>query len=257
MKDVQQAVPVAGEAVHRLAGEHSDDATKHLEIRSPLNRAIYKAVREFRLTNMCYSDDPSNAYPLVDLMSNPAPSDIGTGEMQMVDLVDEIETAVINARLTEPARKADRLGEGDIGEANHDCLAKRRPGEPMFILLGRDPDAWRIVQVWADRRLAAGGDPHHVALGLKTANAMRDYAADPANHPASAPDASAYPPIDPTHTREAEGEWPENVEELLSNYDRTIRARPGGGPEDLILSLVLTFNRMKSELAALNGRGVA
>jgi hypothetical protein len=112
MTDVQQAVPVAGEAIHRLAGECSDDATKHLEIRSPLNRAIYKAVREFRLTNMCYSDDPSDAYPLVDLMSNPAPSDIGTGEMQMVDLVDGIETAVINARLTEPARKADRLGEG-------------------------------------------------------------------------------------------------------------------------------------------------
>jgi hypothetical protein len=112
--------------------------------------------------------------------------------------------AAARHRLTEPARKADRLGEGDIGEANHDCLAKRRPGEPMFILLGRDPDAWQIVQAWADRRLAAGGDPHHVALGLKTANAMRDYAADPANHPASAPDASAYPPIDPTHTREAE-----------------------------------------------------
>lgn len=61
---------------------------------------------------------------------------------------------------------------------------------------------------------------------------------------------------DATQTREAE-EWRENVEELLSNYDRTIRARPGGGPEDLILSLVLTFNRMKAELAALNARGGA
>jgi hypothetical protein len=111
MTDVQQAVPVAGEVVHRLAGECSDDATKHLENRSPLNRAIYKAVREFRLTNMCYSNDPSDAYPLVDLMSNPAPSDIGTGEVQMIALVDEIEIALNAARLTEPARKADKLGE--------------------------------------------------------------------------------------------------------------------------------------------------
>jgi hypothetical protein len=63
----------------------------------------------------------------------------------------------------------------------------------MFILLGRDPDAWQIVRAWASRRLNAGGDPEHCLLGMKTANAMREYAADPANHPASAPDASAYP----------------------------------------------------------------
>jgi hypothetical protein len=78
-------------------------------------------------------------------------------------------------------------------KANHDCLAKRRPGEPMFILLGRDPDAHNIVRIWAERRLAAGGDPEHCQMGLDTSERMKLYAADPGNAPASAPPASAYP----------------------------------------------------------------
>ena len=78
-------------------------------------------------------------------------------------------------------------------KGNHDCLAKRRDGEPMFILLGRDPDAHAIVQLWADRRLAAGGDPDHCRMGYDTAERMKAYASDPANRPASAPDASDYP----------------------------------------------------------------
>jgi hypothetical protein len=79
-------------------------------------------------------------------------------------------------------------------KANHDCLAKRRDGEPMFILLGRDPDAHNIVRFWAERRLAAGGDPEHCQMGLNSSERMKLYAADPANAPASAPPASAYPP---------------------------------------------------------------
>ncbi|PTQ64473.1 hypothetical protein C8J45_103323 [Sphingomonas sp. PP-CE-3G-477] len=104
-----------------------------------------------------------------------------------------------------PASLPCKSGEG-AGEdkGNHDCLAKRRPGEPMFILLGRDPDAWQIVRAWAARRLNAGGDPEHSLQGMKTANAMREYAADPANRPVSAPDASVYPRLDATQTREAE-----------------------------------------------------
>lgn len=81
-------------------------------------------------------------------------------------------------------------GEGELG--NHDCLAKRRPGEPMFILLGRDPDAHNVVRFWADRRLAAGGDPEHCRMGHDTADRMKAYASDPANAPASAPSASSY-----------------------------------------------------------------
>lgn len=78
-------------------------------------------------------------------------------------------------------------------EANADCLAKRRDGEPMFILLGRDPDAHNIVQMWAERRLAAGGDPNHCQLAYDVAERMRTYAADPDNAPVSAPKAEEYP----------------------------------------------------------------
>jgi len=121
------------------------------------------------------------------------------------DREDQLLAAIDAALATQPATSQEGEDKG-----NHDCLAKRRPGEPMFILLGRDPDAWQIVQAWADRRLAAGGDPHHVALGLKTANAMRDYAADPANRPASAPAADVYPilaatPTPPTLSEDALG----------------------------------------------------
>lgn len=75
-------------------GAVGDDAVRHLAIRSQLNRAIYQAVRSYRMGNMCQEDDHLAAYPLVDLMSNPAPASIATGEMEMIGLVDEIEMAV-------------------------------------------------------------------------------------------------------------------------------------------------------------------
>jgi hypothetical protein len=75
-------------------GAVGDDAVRHLAIRSQLNRAIYQAVRDYRMGNMCEEDDHLTAYPLVDLMSNPAPASIATGEMEMISLVDEIEMAV-------------------------------------------------------------------------------------------------------------------------------------------------------------------
>jgi hypothetical protein len=83
----------------------------------------------------------------------------------------------------------------DIGAGNRDCLAKRRPGEPMFILLGRDPDAHNIVRSWASRRRAAGGDPEHYEPVYDIADAMQVYAAKPENAPASAPSPEAYPPV--------------------------------------------------------------
>jgi len=75
-------------------GATSEDAIRHLAIRDQLNRTIYKAVRGYSMGNMCQADDPSWPYPLVDLMSNPAPADISSGEMEMVALVDEIAHAV-------------------------------------------------------------------------------------------------------------------------------------------------------------------
>lgn len=102
----------------------------------------------------------------------------------------------LRAALSQPVAAPQAEMAGDIGSGNRDCLAKRRPGEPMFILLGRDPDAHNIVRLWAQRRLEAG-DPSHATPVLALAGQMEDYAADPANAPTSAPEAKAYPPITP------------------------------------------------------------
>lgn len=72
----------------------SAEAIANLKIRNGLNRAIYAAVRSYTMSNMSCEDDHHIGYPLVDLMSNPAPADIGTGEMEMVYLTDEIQSAV-------------------------------------------------------------------------------------------------------------------------------------------------------------------
>lgn len=112
-----------------------------------------------------------------------------------------------------PAEDRRSSAEGEA-KANHDCLAKRRPDEPMFILLGRDPDAHNIVRTWAERRLAAGGDPEHCQMGLDTAERMRAYASDPANRPASAPEASAYPAQHPV--TEGAGEAVARVQKYLT-----------------------------------------
>jgi hypothetical protein len=84
------------------------------------------------------------------------------------------------------------LGTTVGDERNWECLVNRRPDEPMFVVLGRDPDGAHIVHEWADRREAAGGDPEHVAQARAVARAMRDYAADPKNAPRTAPDPTAY-----------------------------------------------------------------
>lgn len=107
--------------------------------------------------------------------------------------VAEAAAALLNAARLEGAKSAPEGWSEDQG--NHDCLAKRRPGEPMFILLGRDPDAHHLVRLWAKRRFIAGGDVEHCSQGVTTANRMQAYAGDPANRPASAPPADAYPPV--------------------------------------------------------------
>jgi hypothetical protein len=66
----------------------------------------------------------------------------------------------------------------------------------MFIILGRDPDGANIVQLWAERREAAGGDPEHVAQVKAIAAAMREWAANPEHAPETAPPANAYPTLE-------------------------------------------------------------
>jgi hypothetical protein len=39
-----------------------------------------------------------------------------------------------------------------IQPGKFDCYANALPDEPMFVLLARDPDFWRLVHKWAKRR---------------------------------------------------------------------------------------------------------
>jgi len=117
LREARAALSDAGEGsgvadAASVAG--SKDAIAHLQIRSPLNRAIYKAIREYRMGNM--ADEDGYAYPLVDLMSNPAPSDIGTGEMEMIALADEVCSAVeaLAAPASDGLRAALERAENDL-----------------------------------------------------------------------------------------------------------------------------------------------
>ena len=61
--------------------------------RGLLHRAIYDVLRDHRMSNMA-DEDGTIGYPLVDLMSNQATADIGTGMVQMVELADEIVESI-------------------------------------------------------------------------------------------------------------------------------------------------------------------
>lgn len=54
-----------------------------------------------------------------------------------------------------------------------DCYTNAEPDEPMFILLGRDPDAPKLVDRWADAREKAGEDAAKVAEARECASKMR------------------------------------------------------------------------------------
>lgn len=55
------------------------------------------------------------------------------------------------------------------------CLAKRRPDEPCFTLLGRDPQAPDLVVRWARDRHAVEGDSDKVVGAFAIAEDMRRY----------------------------------------------------------------------------------
>ena len=56
-----------------------------------------------------------------------------------------------------------------------DCYANAEPDEPMFILLGRDPNAPSIVEAWADIRERDGEDATKVQEARDCANNMRTW----------------------------------------------------------------------------------
>lgn len=76
-----------------------------------------------------------------------------------------------------------------LDEANLSCLMKRLPGEPMFIVLGRDPDGGFITRLWAQRRFDAG-DTEHANAVFPIADEMDAWAST--HKPESAPPREAY-----------------------------------------------------------------
>lgn len=59
-----------------------------------------------------------------------------------------------------------------------DCYARAEPDEPVFVLLGRDPDAPMLIRLWAEIRKRCGESGDKLVDAMQTANAMEDYRAD-------------------------------------------------------------------------------
>lgn len=56
-----------------------------------------------------------------------------------------------------------------------DCYENAEPDEPMFILLGRDPQAPDLVERWAVQRDMQGERPDKVKEAFSCAKAMREF----------------------------------------------------------------------------------
>jgi hypothetical protein len=56
-----------------------------------------------------------------------------------------------------------------------DCYANAEPDEPMFILLGRDPLAPLLVDLWAGVRANLVGDAEKVQEARQCSKAMREW----------------------------------------------------------------------------------
>lgn len=69
-----------------------------------------------------------------------------------------------------------------LNPGKYDCYANALPDEPMFILLGRDPDAPRLIDEWAlgrAHRISTGDRPYEdtamVDEAYACAEAMREW----------------------------------------------------------------------------------
>ena len=57
-----------------------------------------------------------------------------------------------------------------------DCYTNAEPDEPMFVLLGRDPLAPLLVEIWADvRAVLLAGEGEKVAEARRCVTAMRGW----------------------------------------------------------------------------------
>lgn len=57
----------------------------------------------------------------------------------------------------------------------YDCYSSAHPNEPLFTLLGRDPDAPLLVRIWALLREKRGEDSDKVQEALQCAKDMESW----------------------------------------------------------------------------------
>lgn len=69
-----------------------------------------------------------------------------------------------------------------LNPGKFDCYENAEPDEPMFILLARDPLAPILVDLWAELRSHAAGNPSKVGEAHDCAEAMRLWRADRQAH---------------------------------------------------------------------------
>lgn len=106
----------------------------------------------------------------------------------------------------------------NLDVANLDCLLKRLPGEPMFIILGRDPDGGFITRLWAQRRFDAG-DTEHANSVFSIADEMDAWAST--HKPESAPLREAYDKL-PADSNNLPANLFDETLKLLKNSPRHI-----------------------------------
>jgi hypothetical protein len=115
---------------------------------------------------------------------------------------------------------ANFLGAPMLDRDNQDCLDKREQGEPMFIILGRDPDGGHIVRTWAERRRAAGDEEHALRADV-VADAM-DIWRDQGHVARTSPAPEEYPKVElPGHVAAAII----HAAETFEDYGRQHRAK--------------------------------
>jgi len=147
--------------------------TDNTEQRAAVANAAYKALRNFKMGNMCQEDEPSAGYPLVDLCSD-KDGDISSGEDQLRDMAAEVADAILAAQ---PAPLGEDLVSREAAAKICDERAAMR--EQLFNENGASINAAKAVEAEEIgaliRRLPAPlpTDPIACAEGEKLRAAIR------------------------------------------------------------------------------------
>lgn len=153
-------------AAARMASEHRPlDALLEPEAVSPPPSMTERIAVALESVQSLYGDTGLAAVAaflrmdlaIVDPLPDTAPSFAGLGP----DIIQGCEqVADLAWGLRQPVEGVPQPGFDIEASGNQDCLSKARPGEPMFVLLGRDPVMEATIRFWADAREQAMRRPY-------------------------------------------------------------------------------------------------